>query len=103
MDVNEKIRYIRDHTDNIGLYIQMAEEAAELVHAALKVTRILYGRRPTPVTLTDALRNVNEEYSDLKMVMMILGKEDSTQYKPEKLDRWVERLQKMNRSEIPTS
>lgn len=44
---------------------QLAEEAAELSHAALKAARIERGENPTPVTLKEAEKNLTEEYTDV--------------------------------------
>lgn len=44
---------------------QMAEEATELAQAALKLSRILRGENPTPVTLDEAEKHVIEEYTDV--------------------------------------
>lgn len=44
---------------------QLAEEAAELAHAALKCARIHRGDNPTPVELPEAVRMLEEEYTDV--------------------------------------
>ena len=43
----------------------LAEEAAELAQAALKLRRTLDGRNPTPVSTGDASRKLNEEFADV--------------------------------------
>lgn len=46
---------------------QLAEEAAELSYAALKLARIIRGENPTPVTEVEAWENVIEEFTDVSM------------------------------------
>lgn len=48
-----------------ALLEQLAEESAELAHAALKLARIMRGENPTPVEYHDAVRNLIEEYTDV--------------------------------------
>ena len=45
---------------------QMAEEAAELAQAALKLARVLRAEHPTPVTLEEAKMNLTEEFTDVQ-------------------------------------
>lgn len=47
--------------------IQLAEEAAELSHAAIKYVRVLRGE--TPVTKDEALENLTEELADVSVCM----------------------------------
>ena len=44
---------------------QLAEEATELAHAALKLARIKRGENPTPVLKEDAMDHLIEEYTDV--------------------------------------
>lgn len=44
---------------------QLAEEAAELAKAALKLARIERGENPTPITRGNAAMNLIEEYTDV--------------------------------------
>ena len=44
---------------------QLAEEATELAKAALKLARIIRGENPTPVTKSQAIDNLVEEYTDV--------------------------------------
>lgn len=44
---------------------QLAEEAMELAHAALKLARIERGENPTPVLKEDAMDHLIEEYTDV--------------------------------------
>ena len=71
---------------------QLAEEAAELAQAALKLRRVLDGRNPTPVTGQEARRNLMEEYTDVVHCAMELGLRESPYLIAEKHDRWRRRL-----------
>lgn len=44
---------------------QLAEEAMELAHAALKLARIERGENPTPDLKEDAMGHLIEEYTDV--------------------------------------
>ena len=44
---------------------QLAEEATELAHVALKLARIERGENPTPVLKEDAVEHLIEEYTDV--------------------------------------
>lgn len=43
---------------------QLAEEAAELSQAALKLARVLRGENPTPVTRREVRKHLIEEYDE---------------------------------------
>ena len=61
--------------ENIGttaMLEQMAEEAAELAQAALKLARIKRGENPTPVTEEEAWKHLVEEYTDVYQCAMEL-------------------------------
>ena len=51
---------------------QLAEEAAELSQAALKLARVLRGENPTPVTKEAAWKHLVEEYTDVYQCAMEL-------------------------------
>jgi NTP pyrophosphatase (non-canonical NTP hydrolase) len=71
---------------------QLAEEASELCHAALKLSRILRGENPTPVTLEEAEQNLREEYTDLVVVADSLSIGFDVNTATEKRKRWEQRL-----------
>lgn len=71
---------------------QLAEEASELCHAALKLSRILRGENPTPVTLEEAENNLVEEYTDLKSVADLLSLHTDSRLYIDKRKRWEQRL-----------
>ena len=71
---------------------QLAEESAELTHAALKYARILRAENYTPITREEAIKNLIEEYSDVILCARILGiLVDEEQIKM-KNKRWASRL-----------
>lgn len=90
------VSYIRDQIPEEELLVQLAEEASELAQAALKFHRVLDGRNPTPVRLSEAWANLQEEVADVLLVLHVLGIEynepEYTVQMDAKLDRWVGRL-----------
>lgn len=54
---------------------QLAEEAAELSQAALKLRRALDKRNPTPVSAAEADRALQEEFADVLLCMSMVGVE----------------------------
>ena len=51
---------------------QLAEEAAELSKAALKVARIIRKENPTPVTYEQAIANLEEEAADVRNCLRVV-------------------------------
>lgn len=79
-------------------FTQLAEEATELAHAALKVARTLDDSNPTPVTYDEAMLKLHEEIADVKLVLMVLDLDrpifcgKHVMIMSDKLRRWVHRL-----------
>ena len=71
---------------------QLAEEAAELAQAALKLRRVLDGRNPTPVAEWAARDNLKEEYTDVVLCAMEMGLFENLHLLVEKRARWKMRL-----------
>lgn len=84
---------IRAAVSRAALYEQLAEECAELAHAALKAARKMRGENPTPVFLQDTLDEVAEEATDVLLVAEILGLSTRPEYKRFKIERWAKRLE----------
>lgn len=88
--------YILARVPQEELLAQLAEEAAELTHAALKLRRVLDGANPTPVHHMDALQAVKEEIADVTLLVQLLGLEyngrETEQIRNCKLIRWAGRL-----------
>ena len=75
---------------------QLAEECAELGHAALKLARILRGENPTPVGEAEARGRLTEEVADVMVTVDSLMDtrmlRDIGSYCTEKKERWEQRL-----------
>lgn len=65
--------YIKDRLSQAELLAQLAEEASELTHAALKIRRVLDGTNPTPVDFPTALSAIKEEVADVQLLIQLLG------------------------------
>lgn len=91
------IDYIREQLSQEELLCQLAEEAAELSKAALKLRRVYDGTNPTPVKRSEAFDNLKEEIADVWLVLMVLKLDDLNiaEYNHimhTKLNRWAGRL-----------
>ena len=84
------------------LLAQLAEEAAEIGHAALKLRRVLEGKNPTPVTYDQAMANLCEEIGDVDNALQAIDEylefnlTELDALQEEKLTRWAERLENAN-------
>ncbi len=88
-----------DIINEIGLAAvleQLAEEGAEMSHAALKMARILRGNNPTPVDWDTAKVNLCEEITDVRLCMDLLKSKCIVFPDPDlltrKLERWEQRI-----------
>lgn len=90
------VELIREKIPDEELLCQLAEEASELAQAALKMHRIIDGRNPTPVRMSEAWASLQEEVADVLLCLRVLDIEvhDPTVYRRQeaKLNRWVSRL-----------
>ena len=88
---------IKQHLPQDELLAQLAEECAELSHAALKLRRALTGINPTPVAADEARRNLVEEAADVYNVLgLLLDAEDNAEIYSiirRKKERWLKRLE----------
>ena len=76
---------------------QMAEEAAELAQAALKLARILREENPTHVTEDAAELALQEEYCDVRVCARVLDEHlcllsGTVWLENQKMERWLKRL-----------
>lgn len=97
LELCPEILFVREHLSPADRYGQVAEEAVELAHAAMKMQRILTGTNPTPVTEKEALGKVMEEICDLYNALEVLKLDVSLKYdgiRKKKMARWVERIKK---------
>lgn len=85
------------------LLAQLAEKAAELGKAALKLRRALNGKNPTPVSPAEALRNVREEMADVLLCSISVGLDESATERTirEKIPRWSGRIDHDPDSDCP--
>lgn len=89
--------YICNELPREEILLQLAEEAAELSQAALKLRRVMDGTNPTPVTRGGAQDNLVEEIADVWVCLDLLGlshdKPRIRKIMSEKLERWSRRLE----------
>lgn len=89
---------IREKVSRPELLAQLAEEATELAHAALKLRRVYDGTNPTPTPQAVAFANLLEEIADVELLLEVLGLDDDlylANYRKtmhEKRERWLQRL-----------
>lgn len=97
------VNYIRDQLPDEELLAQLAEEATELAHAALKMRRAMDGKNPTPVPVSEAWDKLQEEIADVLLSLQVLEINTNDQeYRHTmgaKLDRWVGRLRQAENGE----
>ena len=92
---------IRERLSDPELLANLAEEAAELAQAALKMRRVMDGSNPTPVTFQEAHEKLLEEITDVENLVAALLYNTPTAVKAradlraEKLERWAGRLMGM--------
>ena len=97
------MKKVTDYLSPPELLAQLAEEAAELSQAALKLRRAMTGYNPTPVTVAEADTNLIEEVADVNLVLSFLlsdgGITEMEEIKQRKHKRWLKRLEGLRRSE----
>ena len=84
--------HIAAYLQKAEILAQLAEEAAELAQAALKLRRAMDGTNPTPVSFADAYHNLIEEYSDVTLCFRELDMNYSPSVIEQKSKRWLKRL-----------
>ena len=96
--MDKNMIFIRSKVPAAELLAQLAEEATELAHAALKLRRTIASENPTPVSFDDAYHALLEELADTALLANVYGifnsdgKEFMCNVERSKLQRWVERL-----------
>lgn len=97
------VDYIRGKLPESELLAQLAEEAAELAQAALKMRRVLDGKNPTPVRMSEAWANLQEETADVLLCLQMVGISTNARDYYEaihaKLIRWSDRLRAAEQEE----
>lgn len=95
------LEYIAANLSEEDILCQIAEEAAELAKAALKLIRAISQTNPTPITVGEAVDNLFEEYSDTVGSFRVWAKknnldneiyETSNENIYSKFDRWADRI-----------
>lgn len=95
MSMSSNINYIKQNIPVEDLYICLAEEAAELAHAASKIVRALRGINPVSKTVQEIYKNLVEEYTDLFLIANHMLNLDADFGRMEgKLHEWAERIEK---------
>lgn len=92
------MNFIIDEIGEAACLEQLAEEAAELAQAALKMARIIRGENPTPLTKENGLKALKEEIADVRVCLRVLQENqfdfsDTTDLEATKFKRWIRRLQ----------
>lgn len=91
-------KYIQARLDLGERLAQLAEEATELAHAALKLRRAYTGDNPTPVSTYDAFEQLLEEVADVVTcldTLEIYGHQERhrvASMAETKMSRWATRL-----------
>lgn len=94
----DDLTYIRENVPEGERLAQLAEEAAELAQAALKLRRALERKNPTPISTEEARNDLVEEIADVRLCLSALEMPNRyeemkiTHTIQEKTWRWVRRL-----------
>lgn len=96
------LEYIAENLSDEDILCQIAEEAAELAQAALKLRRAITQTNPTPVKMEEALDGFFEEYGDVEGACAVFAEKNRLNGKDvfellarqieSKYDRWVKRI-----------
>lgn len=98
-DYHDIFETIVNNVSARSLFEMLAEEATELAQAALKVIRTLEGSdNPTPVHFYEAMNNLEEELTDVKLSADLLGIDIQNDVYLKKVYRWKERIEEYEKS-----
>lgn len=92
---DKKSKDVTDYLPQEEILAQLAEEAAELSQAALKLRRVLDGKNPTPIGFQQAVKDFNEEVADVQLCLDLISFIDNGTVKQvyaAKMERWKIRL-----------
>ena len=90
-----KIKTIQESLSQAELLAMLAEEAAELSQAALKLRRVLTGTNPTPVSANEAVQRLIEEIADVDLCeeqISCIDWDRAAEIHKQKHARWLARL-----------
>lgn len=93
----DDVNAIYNQVPQTEILAQLAEEATELAHAALKLRRVLDGTNPTETELPEAETNLQEEYADVELCWTLVDEQYAHNERAENLmefkaKRWIDRL-----------
>jgi len=97
-DLTEAGKFVAGRMLSAEVLTQLAEEAAELAQAALKLRRTITPHNPTPVTEEEALACLKEELADVQNCAELVRNSFGIQQAlvddraHEKMERWAKRL-----------
>lgn len=96
---------VSDILPKTEILAQLAEEASELAQAALKLRRALDGTNPTPKSVEECRKALEEEYADVVNCIIASELFDDAAFsrmlmmRYEKELRWLDRLESKERSD----
>lgn len=94
--IESDIYYITHNLDIDDLFLQMAEEAAELSQACLKYVRAHKGNNPTKDSEDVYLKGIIEEFTDVQVCAESIDITADSDIHDSKIHRWVDRIRKKN-------
>lgn len=97
--ISSEIDYITKNLDDSDLFLQLAEEAAELSQACLKYVRAYRGNNPTKDSADVYLKNILEELTDVRVSADALNIEEDIDTYINKIHRWANRIRSKNAGE----
>ena len=93
------LQYVLENVSEEALLGQLAEEAVELAHAALKLQRASLGEAPPELDMDKVCTNLLEEFADVICVMHVISDGETEGLNNcvgdiilAKLDRWIGRI-----------
>lgn len=105
-EVCRKLRFISGSLDDTALLLGIAEEASEVIQAAMKLLRAKGTVfNPTPVTLEEAEEELKQELKDLLLVLFVAEVDvedllyEALSVDNKKIDRWAERIKEAIKDE----
>lgn len=94
--IESDIYYITHNLDIDDLFLQMAEEAAELSQACLKYVRAHKGNNPTKDSEDVYLKGIIEEFTDVQICAEAIDITADSDIHDSKIHRWADRIRKKN-------
>lgn len=102
MNESESTEFILKELGEDEILCQLAEEAAELAKAALKLRRAKSGKNPTPKTEDEARADLVEEFADVINAASFVITEDDVAKTDEiilrKRERWMKRIEEARKA-----